>query len=490
MKNTDNNWQKEFEKRFLEASDRCQLRSDDIYLVGVSGGADSVALVHWLHSQDFRVAIAHFHHGARMAADDDAAFVKTFAQDLGLPLHEGYTDVPTMAKEKGWSFEEAARIARYQFLFTTADAMNCDGVIVAHTADDQVETVLMHLLRGSGVAGLRGMQFRERMLLWHPSIFLLRPFLNQWRDDVERYCAENALAYVIDESNEDQTYFRNRLRHSLIPQLTTYNTAVKQHIWQTAEILKDSESIVEQAVENAWGSVVNQARDSLVILERDRYLSLKPALKRYLMRRCTQHLLPDLRDLDYAMTRSIVETIEVHNHDGCWTLVNDILLMHYNDTLLLGREEAVYQHFCKEFPQWCHPARLLDTQTKGTLDLGHGWTLTYQKYPMDENMREASAWLLPNQNETWFDVDQLIQPIIIRHAAEGDNFQPYGMHGKHMKLSDYFVNQKIPQMMRDFFPMVCDGEDILWVVGKRRSEKGLIGPDTSHIIHFRLTRED
>jgi tRNA(Ile)-lysidine synthase len=490
MKNSDNMWFTEFEKRFQEASGRCQLRLDAVYLVGVSGGADSVALAHWLHSQHFRIAIAHFHHGARTAADDDAAFVKTFAKDLGLPLQEGHTDVPAMAKEKGLSFEEAARIARYQFLFTTADAMNCGGVIVAHTADDQVETVLMHLLRGSGVAGLRGMQFRERMPLWHPSLPLLRPFLNQWREDVEHYCAMHGLAYVSDESNQDQTFFRNRLRHSLIPQLATYNAGVKGHIWQTADILKDSESIVAVAVDNAWQNVVNTEKEGLVILERDAFVASTPALQRYLLRRCMQHLLPDLRDLDYTMTRSIVDLMAEQKHEGCLPLFEDCLLMRYSNSLLLGREDVVYQHLWKNFPQWRQPERLLDMQSNGALDLDNGWTLSYAEYPMDDKLREASPWLLPNQEVAWFDVNQLVEPIVLRHAAEGDNFQPYGMHGRHMKLSDYFVNQKIPQMMREFFPLVCDCDDILWVVGQRRSEKGLIGPDTSHVIHFRLTHEE
>ena len=486
MKNPDNIWQTEFEKRFQTASERCQLRSDPVYLVGVSGGADSVALAHWLHSQDFRIAIAHFHHGARAAADDDAAFVHAFAKDLGLSFHGGHADVPMMAKENGWSFEEAARIARYQFLFATAAALGSGGVIVAHTADDQVETVLMHLLRGSGVAGLRGMHFREQMPIWHPTIHLLRPFLNQWREDVERYCAVHGLTFVTDESNDDQSFFRNRLRHSLIPQLATYNAGVKEHIWQTAAILNDSESIVEAAVETTWQHVVKTETEGLIILNRDPFVSVEPAMQRYLLRRCMQHLLPDLRDLDYRMTRTIADLAADQNHDGCWLLFDDCLLMRYGNSLLLGSEAAVYRHLNAKFSQWRHPARLLDTQTRGTLDLCHGWTLIYEERPMDENLRESSPWLSANEFEAWFDVNQLVQPIVLRHAEEGDRFQPFGMHGRHMKLSDFFVNQKIPQMMREFFPLVCDREDILWVVGQRRSEKGLIGPDTSHVIHFRL----
>lgn len=489
MKNPDNIWQTEFEKRFQTASERCELCLDAVYLVGVSGGADSVALAHWLHSQNFRIAIAHFHHGARAAADDEAAFVHAFAKDLGLSFHGGHADVPMMAKENGWSFEEAARIARYQFLFVTAAALGSGGVIVAHTADDQVETVLMHLLRGSGVAGLRGMQFREQMPIWHPTIHLLRPFLNQWREDVERYCAEHALAYVIDESNEDQSYFRNRLRQSLIPQLVTYNAGVKEHIRQTAAILKDSESIVETAVETAWQHVVKMEKEGLIILNRDPFVSVEPAMQRYLLRRCMQHLLPDLRDLDYRMTRTIADLAVDQNHDGCWPLFDDCLLMRYGNKLLLGREDAVYRHLSEKFSQWRHIAKRLDIQTKETLALGHGWILTYEECSMDENLRETSPWLLHDQFEAWFDVNQLVQPIVLRHAEEGDRFQPFGMHGRHIKLSDYFVNHKIPQKMREFFPLVCDGEAILWVVGQRRSEKGLIAPNTSHVIHFRLKHE-
>lgn len=486
MENSGSNWQNQFQKRFQEASARSHLRRDVIYLVGVSGGADSVALAHWLHSQHFRIVIGHFHHGARQTADDDAAFVKAFANDHEVPFHEGYADVPAMAKENGWSFEEAARIVRYQFLFATAEMVACGGVVVAHTADDQVETVLMHLLRGAGAAGMTGMRFCELMPVWHLTIPLLRPFLNQWREDVERYCRQHKLVYVNDESNLDQSFFRNRLRHSLIPQLAAYNAGVKEHIWQTADILKDSENIVMEAVDKGWERVVITEKEGLAVLDCEEFVLSEPALQRYILRRCVAHLYPALRDFSYVMTRSITALIAEQDHEGCWPLFEDSLLVRYQTTLLLGKEEVVYRYLCEDFCQWCHPARLLDSQTKETLNLGNGWALTYEEYPMSDRLSKASPWLDENPLEVWFDVDQLALPILLRHAEEGDRFQPFGMNGRHMKLSDYFVNHKIPQMMRGFFPLVCDAEDILWVVGKRRSEKGLITPSTSQVIHFRL----
>ena len=214
-------------------------------VVGVSGGPDSLCLLHllrrlapelrlWLH-------VAHLHHGLRGAeADADAAFVAELADCWGLPCTVGRIDVAALAREAGLSLEEAARQARYRFLAEVAEAGGASTLSVGHNADDQAETVLMHFLRGSGAAGLRGMLPRTPLddyrlfpaedgdlgdslslsgprVAVSPRLHLVRPLLAIPRTDIESYCAEYRLAPRFDRSNEDTTFFRNRLRHELLP---------------------------------------------------------------------------------------------------------------------------------------------------------------------------------------------------------------------------------------------------------------------------------
>ena len=227
-------------------AERYALWSDgESVVVGVSGGPDSLCLLHLLRrlapESHLTLHVAHLNHGLRGAeAEADAQAVAELAAGWGLPYTIGRADVPSLAAETRASIEEAARQARYDFLQGVARAAGAGTIAVGHNADDQAETVLMHFLRGSGLAGLRGMLPRTAL----GQGFLISPLLETPRDRVEAYCAAHGLQPRRDLSNADTTIYRNRLRHELLPLLEGYNPAIRQVLGHTAGVLAGDHEVV------------------------------------------------------------------------------------------------------------------------------------------------------------------------------------------------------------------------------------------------------
>ena len=229
----------------------------------------------------------------------EAGFVAHTAGRMGLPFVSEAGDVGGYAEENKLSLEEAARKLRYRFLFAQARAAQAGAVAVGHTADDQVETILMHFLRGAGLAGLKGMAGRTLLNEFDRDIPLVRPILHLWRNETEAYCREHGLEPVEDPTNRDETYFRNRLRHSLIPELEKYNQGFKNTLLRTAEALAGDYEAVENAVDQAWEKAVLKAERDSVTFRGGELGALPQGLRRNLLRRAMTALRPAMRTLDF-----------------------------------------------------------------------------------------------------------------------------------------------------------------------------------------------
>ena len=224
--------------------DRCGLAMDQTIVVGVSGGPDSLCLLDGFVRLGYPVIAAHFDHQLRPESGQDAAVVEAKVKSLGVPYQRGNADVRSIAEDKHQSIEEAARHSRYTFLFGVARERGAHAVAVGHTADDQVETVVMHFLRGSGLSGLRGMLYSTILHSYDASIPVVRPLLDVWRTETESYCRIRGLEPVYDKSNEILDYLRNKIRHELIPQLETYNPGIRKVLWRSASVLREDENII------------------------------------------------------------------------------------------------------------------------------------------------------------------------------------------------------------------------------------------------------
>jgi tRNA(Ile)-lysidine synthase len=219
--------------------EKCGLEPSLSLVVGVSGGADSVSLLDILIKLNWKVLVAHFDHHIRAESTQDAQFVGQLAERYQVPMLPGEAEPDSLVNKPGFSVESAARDARYRFLFHQAQKHAAQAVVVAHTADDQVETALLHLLRGSGLDGLAAMNYRGVVDAWSKNIPLVRPMLDIWRSQVEAYCSMNHLQYVQDHTNQDVTYLRNRVRLELIPMLEQINPQFKVGLQQLSTLIAD-----------------------------------------------------------------------------------------------------------------------------------------------------------------------------------------------------------------------------------------------------------
>jgi tRNA(Ile)-lysidine synthase len=265
------------------------LRRGERVLVALSGGPDSMTLLaslyHLREHLKAELAVAHFDHQLREASNEDAEYCRRVAEHLDLPLHKGQADIRALAAAEGRSIEDAARSARYAFLAEAAAAERCNVVATGHNADDQAETVLMRLLRGSGGSGLRAMHSRGRFPIKEGrDLALVRPLLETERSEIERYCHEEGVEVRDDPSNESLEHTRNRLRHEALPLLRKLNPAVDDALRRAARTLARDESYLE---EQAEGALAEMGRGG--VLDRTRLLELHPAIIVRVLRLAARH---------------------------------------------------------------------------------------------------------------------------------------------------------------------------------------------------------
>lgn len=474
------------------------LAPGDRIVVGVSGGPDSLCLLHvllrlrqenrlWLH-------VAHLHHGVRGAdADADAEFVASLAAKWELPATICQEDVPALARAHGLAFEEAARRVRYAFLARVAGEVGAHKIAVGHNADDQAETVLMHLLRGAGPAGLRGMLpitplTDYRMLepfLQHPvsGIRLIRPLLEVSRPEIERYCADQGLTPRFDYSNLDTTYFRNRLRHELLPLLETYNPNIRARLCHMAAVVAADYELLTHLRRQAWAEVVQEERATAIVFDRAAWQALPVALQRAVLRRAAYRLRKTLRDVDFVHVEN-ARQVGLQGETGAQaTLPRGLALTVGYDTLTVGEAGKVGPPPDEPLLWSSEP---LPVRLPGTTPLpGSEWTLQAQV------LEEWDAHQIAANPDPWtayLDLDKLPNPLVLRPRRPGDRFWPQGMEGHHVKLSDFMVNLKIPRAWRAHVPLLVAGERIVWVCGRRIGEGVAVGPQTRRVAWLRFAR--
>jgi tRNA(Ile)-lysidine synthase len=458
--------------------DQCGLDSAKPVLVGVSGGPDSLCLLGILLEAGYPVVVAHFNHQLRPEADQEAAAVSETAHRLGLPYVNDRADVRGYAREQSLSLEEAARLLRYRFLFSAARQHAAQAVTVGHTADDQVETVLMHFLRGAGLSGLKGMEYRTLLPVFDPQIHLIRPLLSLWRVDTESYCRTHNLQPHFDTSNADQSYFRNRLRHTLVPDLEKYNPRFKETLLRTAQSLQSDHAVVQEVLESTWKDIVLKSGETWVEFDRHGLATLSHGLRRALIRRAAELLRPESRDFGFeALERaaSFTEAPTAKQID----FINGLYLFNEKGITYLAAYEADLPF--AQWPQVSQQTAISQPQH----DLGNGWVLT-----MEETCLNKEGWANTSESlSVWLDADRLpAENLVIRPRRAGDNFSPLGMDGQTIKVKDLYINLKIPRRARMHWPLVCAGEQVLWVVGFRIAHPFRITEETKHILHLEIKK--
>ncbi len=475
-------------------------------VVGVSGGPDSLCLLHLLRRlaapYALTLQVAHLHHGWRgEAADEDAVFVGKLAAAWGLDCSVAVVDVPQLARQQGLSPEEAARRVRYRFLAEVAGRVGAGTVAVGHNADDQSETVLMHLIRGSGLAGLRGMPpavdlgrlglhvepwKRNQPPLPAPGPRLIRPLLAVPRAEVETYCQAHRLNPRFDRSNLDTTLFRNRLRHELLPTLEGYNPNVRQGLRRLASVVRADYELLRAATKDAWAQTVRRESDQEIAFDLAQWRGLPLSLQRSTLRQAAYQLRPHLRDVDFVHLDQAVRVATGGETGAQATLPQGLMLtLGYQNLRLADAGQPPPP------PDWPHlnlePGKRLPVPLPGQTPLpGGAWCLqTIYLETWDETVfRNPDPWT------AYLDAAKLASPLALRGRRPGDRFRPLGMAGHSVEVADLMVNLKIPQPWRDQVPLLVHqtarGEQILWVAGWRLAEGAKIGLETERVARLRF----
>ncbi len=453
-------------------------RPNDRVLVGVSGGPDSVALLHVLDAMGDRLplnlAVAHLNHGLRgEASDRDESFARNLAGKMGAPFFCEQTDVYAMAAQ-GFSLEEAGRRARYGFFHRIADLHGFEKIALGHHADDNAESVLMYLLRGSGILGLSGIS-----PVRNPRI--VRPLIRLHRKDILRYLSENRLNWVSDASNEDVGFVRNRIRRQLIPQLQKqYNPQIIHALNRLSDLARAEETwLVSITTPLLKAATVREeiCRMELCV----RILRTHPvgALRR-ILRQAVERIKGDLRRISLAHADAAVKLVYGDNDRAGLDLPDRIRIQRNQDRLIISKEESC-PRIRRSGPAPSGFCYTIDSDTRSLFIEPIG------AYLILTRLENSGFQMIQNSGNSvaFMDCDCVRFPLRVRNPMPGDRFVPLGMKGR-QKLKKYLINRKVPRPLRSRCPVLLSQDQIIWIGGHQIDDSVKVTSKTRHVLKIEL----
>ena len=473
--------------------------SGESIVVGVSGGPDSLCLLHVLHQlradMRLRLHVAHLDHGLRGGdGEEDAAFVRTTAAAWGLECTVERQDVSVLTPRPGVAVEETARQCRYSFLADVCRRIGATTIAVGHNADDQSETVLMHWLRGAGLSGLRGMlpvtpldslrlaSVGEEAQETH-SLRLVRPLLQVTRDDIEAYCQEHALEPRFDRSNLDTTFNRNRLRHELLPLLETYNPRVRDILRRSATVIADDYALLQELLQRAWSDTVVSEDGRMVEFRLNGWRALPLSLQRATVREAVRRLRRSLRDVSWIHIEDALWLAREKSTGAQATLPQGLMLTIGYESLVIASMESPPRG--PDLPL-LHVSHLSLARSGPTVLPGTAWRAEITLLVPSEL---PSGWQRnPDRWQVFLDAGAVENGLALRSRVPGDRFQPLGMGGRTVSVSDYMINRKLPRDLRDRWPLLTGPGRIVWVAGYRQDQRTQVTPATRQVLRVRLRR--
>lgn len=440
-------------------------------VVGVSGGADSIALLHALkvlsRPLSLQLQVAHLNHLLRQEAGEDAAFVQQFARELGIPVTVGYARVAHLAELHKMGIEEAGRWARYRFLYHVAERTGAHRIAVAHHAGDQVETVLLNILRGAGPAGLSGMPVKSGLVI--------RPLLNVTREEIEEYCGAHLLGWRTDASNLTTDYQRNRIRVELLPYLRRYfNSGVDGVLLNLAEIMDAENDLLDLLTRRILRKIQLEDGKGGVTLPLKEFCPLPLAVRRRLLRTAIGKIDGSLRDLGYRHVEDSLEFLEESTPGKEIHLPRGIKIKKSYDTFCITKGEP--------FPRQGGSIEVPLEVPGETRVPGLGVVFQSEVLPWESFQGDFSGNF--SNYQVCFDYDKIKLPLFVRTRRKGDRIRPFGLQGT-KKLKKLFGELRIPPKERDRIPLVTSSRKIYWVVGYRRSDAALLSSETRQVLVLR-----
>jgi tRNA(Ile)-lysidine synthase len=437
----------------------------DRVLTAVSGGPDSVALLHLLtrlgREMGFAVGVAHFNHLLRgRDSDEDAAFVARAAQELGLPFHLGAGDVRQAAGQKKVSLQMAARDLRLAFLRETCSLEDYHKLALGHTADDQVEQFFLRLLRGAGLHGLKGMQPAT-------SDGIVRPLLGVGKEVILAWLRQEGLSYREDASNLNRRYLRNRVRLELLPDLIrSYNPQIKTAVWRLMSLLGEDECLLASKTLKAWEQVGRTLTPDLSSIRLAEFLGLPLGLQNRILRQALEKFAGG-REITSAHVENLLALARARRSGG---------QIKFKECRAARAGQEL--HLYRRLPPPGKTVTLVSAP--GTWETPDGWRVTLNPTPLPADLPQAAAF-----GEAYLDAAQVNLPLAVRHFRPGDRFWPQGGPGT-KKLQDFLVDRKIPRWLRPHIPLVESGGRIILVAGLASAEPVRITQTTANVLSLNI----
>ncbi|GGG24827.1 tRNA lysidine(34) synthetase TilS [Paenibacillus abyssi] len=453
----------ELMKRVLQTAGEHRLwQPGDTVIVALSGGPDSTALLHVLYriaaEQRLTLVAAHVNHGFRVEESEvEAQLVQRYCEQLGVPCEIARLNVPAYMEETKLNAQLAARELRYAYLEQVAQRYNASRIALGHHADDQAETVLMRLIRGTGTGGLAGIMIKRQ----EKNVELIRPLLRINKSDILSYCQEHELPYSTDSSNLQRYYFRNVVRLDILPFLENYNPQLTESLNRLSELAGADDDFMEQQTADLFGRLVRQVPGGFRV-QRGALLKLHVALQRRLIKLILNYLALEMESASFDRVES-VRYAAMDDKNTIWRtdLGDGIRFIREYDTLqwLNGQPLSGGDY---EYPI------VKETQRVVVAEAGVEFIVDFI------NPDHEAAGAKPHHlTEVWFDPDEIRFPLIIRNRRPGDRMAVLGLNGT-KKVQDMFVDDKVPATQRELMPILCDAEGrLLWIPGIRRSSYAL-----------------
>lgn len=443
------------------------IQSGDGIVVGFSGGPDSTALVHLLYRfreyYNIRLICAHLNHKFRPGdAEEDAKFVQNFCRERGIRCIVECVDVPRMAAREGLSPEQAGRRARYDLFNRVMQGEGFNKIAVAHNRDDQVETVLMRLIRGAGVEGLGGIKPVRGNII--------RPLLEVPRPMIEEYCKEYRLNPVTDKTNFSPVYFRNRIRLELLPCLRdNYNSSIDRAVLGTARILRWENDFIAGAARDKFNQLAEGQGTGRLEFSVEKLLELHTAILWRVLRMAAEHLLGDANNLELVHIEKLCALLEKAETGKRISLPRGIVAGVEYGRLFVTRELRPAGGIAETY-------RLAVPGSTGIYEAGgviEAEVLDMEDYKKERNTADHCGAFL--------DLAKTGRNLVVTGRKKGDRFNPLGMTGT-KKLKDFFIDQKVPRSERDLVPIVRSGRDIVWIARYRIDEKYKVTAETRQVL--------
>jgi tRNA(Ile)-lysidine synthase len=461
-------------EKFVRAVDLHAMVSEgDRILVALSGGADSVALLYLfldLQSRiEFDICAAHLNHGLRgKESRGDERSVKELCQKFSIPCITAREDIQKKAKKNRTSLEVAGREARLAFLDKTSEKVKANKIAFGHTMNDQAENVLFRLLRGSGTKGLSSMRPLDGNVI--------RPLLTISRAEIESYLHHKKRSFRVDSSNDDMRFTRNRIRHNLIPFLKEqFNPEIVETLARMAAILSEENAFLDAVIS---GIIVKEARikNRKVDISVEILKHLPPALSRRLLRRILQIVRGNLQSITFKDIENIREFLIKSRGNRNALLAPSISVKIYEDTINFARSshpDSYYREFQKAL------------KIRGVTEIpGQEFSIEAKILNREDFSDDLKAG---GKEKAFLDFDKTGERLLVRSIKKGDNFHPFNSPGK-KKVSDFFIDRKVPQERRKKALIIASKKQIVWVAGHQIDDRCKVDHKTSRVLMMKLKK--